>query len=47
MKIKWRKLILRLLLWLSLEILLTFLNLDDIADYSEFIDKKTKIVLVS
>lgn len=35
-----KKLIAKILIWLAAEILLSFLGLDDIADYSEFIYEK-------
>ena len=37
MKIKWSKLIIYLTIWLATELFLTFLGMDDLADYSEFI----------
>ncbi len=37
MRVKWKQLLLKILVWLAVEILLTFLGLDDLADYSEFI----------
>ncbi len=37
MQVKWKQLLLKTLVWLAVEILLTFLGLDDLADYSEFI----------
>ncbi len=39
------KCLLRIIIWLTLEILLNFLGLDDIADYSEFIFEKNGIVI--
>lgn len=47
MKIKWCKLIPKLLFWLSMEILLNFLNLDELADSSEFVDKRPQMMLMS
>ena len=46
MKIKWCKLIVRLLFWLSMEILLNFLSLDNLADYSEFVEQRPEMILV-
>ena len=40
MKVRWKKLLVRTILWLALEIWLNFLGLDDVADYSEFIFEK-------
>lgn len=37
MEIRWRKLLGKFTIWLTLEILLNLMGLDDIADYSEFI----------
>jgi hypothetical protein len=37
MRIKWKKLIICLSIWLTTEILLNLIGIDDLADYSEFI----------
>ena len=37
MKIKWSKLVLEMIAWLSAEIFLTTLGLDNLADYGEFV----------
>lgn len=37
MKIRWQKLLVKLTIWLTLEIVLSLMGLDNIADYSEFI----------
>ena len=34
------------MVWLSLEILLNFLNLDNLADYIEFVDRQPDIILI-
>ncbi len=47
MQIKWKKLLLYIFIALVSEILLNFLGLDDLADYSEFIFKKSSLVLLS
>lgn len=39
MNICWQKLLVKMLLWLAAEILLNLLGIDDLADYSEFIDE--------
>ena len=44
--IKWHKLITNLIIWLTAEILLTCLGLDDLADYGEFVEKKSVLVLI-
>lgn len=36
MKVKWSKLILKTIIWLSAEIYLTAIGLDNLADYGEF-----------
>ncbi|BAZ45569.1 hypothetical protein NIES4102_25930 [Chondrocystis sp. NIES-4102] len=46
MNIKWKKLIVQLGFWISLEILFNQVGLDTIADYSEFIFEKDLITLV-
>ena len=37
MEIRWRKLLLKLTIWLVVEIVLNLMGLDDMADYSEFL----------
>ena len=37
MKIRWQKLLLKLTIWLGVEIILTLTGLDDMADYNEFL----------
>ena len=37
MKFTGKKLIAKIVIWLTAEILLSFLGLDDLADYSEFV----------
>ena len=43
MKIQWRSLFFKILVWFALEIILTFLGFDDLADYSDFILETKKI----
>ena len=38
MQIKWKTLFVKTIAWLAAEIYLTFLGLDDLADYSEFLN---------
>ncbi len=45
MNVRWKKLMTNVVIWLAAEILLNFLGLDDLADYSEFIFEKELIVL--
>ena len=40
---QWKKLLVRIVFWLSMEIVLSLLGLDDIADYSEFIFEKNHV----
>ena len=47
MKVRWNKLLTKVVIWLLAEILLNFLGLDDLADYSEFIFEKEIVVLKS
>ena len=35
MNVRWKKFLIRITLWLAVEIWLNFLGLDDMADYSE------------
>ncbi len=37
MKVQWQKLFLKTSVWLTAEILLTVIGLDNLADYSEFV----------
>ena len=42
-----QKLIAKIVIWLTAEILLSFLGLDDLADYSEFIYEKQIEILIA
>jgi len=45
MAVQWHNLLFRILIWFALEIILTCLGFDDLADYSEFIiENKQKYV---
>ena len=46
MKIKFRRLTIDFLLWLAAELMLGFLGLDDLADYSEYLNKEDAIAHV-
>ncbi len=37
MQVQWKKLLAKIIVWLAAEILLNFLGLDTLADYSEFL----------
>lgn len=47
MHIKWRKLVFRVGVWLTLELFFDRVGLDTIADYSEYIFEREFITLVS
>ncbi|MDJ0713360.1 MAG: hypothetical protein QNJ54_03950 [Prochloraceae cyanobacterium] len=44
MYVKWNKLLPHIVVWLATEFCLSFLGLDELADYSEFIFEKNVIV---
>ncbi|WP_019509584.1 hypothetical protein [Pleurocapsa sp. PCC 7319] len=44
MKVQWKKLLLKISLWLVTEIWLSFLGIDNLADYSEYVLEKHIIV---
>ncbi|MDJ0568529.1 MAG: hypothetical protein QNJ53_05735 [Pleurocapsa sp. MO_192.B19] len=46
MKIQWKKLWVKTLLWLGAEILLTSIGLDDLADYSEFLCQQKEVASI-
>ncbi len=37
MQVQWKKLLAKTIVWLAAEILLSFLGLDNLADYGEFL----------
>ncbi|MGF1542242.1 MAG: hypothetical protein ACFCU5_17660 [Pleurocapsa sp.] len=43
MNIKWSKLILKTIIWLSAEMYLTAIGLDNMADYGEFVQYKALV----
>ncbi len=45
MDVRWKTVLARITVWLAAEILLSFLGIDDMADYSEFIFERYVIVL--
>ena len=47
MNTHWQKLLVKIAIWLIIEILLTVLGIDDLADYSEFISEQKSILLTS
>ena len=46
MNMRWKKLLMTTTLWLTTEIWFGFLEIDNLADYSEFIFEKNLIVLL-
>ncbi len=44
MQIKWKYLLAKIFVWLMSEIILTFLGIDNLADYSEFIFKPNLVI---
>ena len=44
--VKWRKLIIKGSMWLTLEVALNLIGLDDIADYSEYIFERNQIAQI-
>jgi hypothetical protein len=46
MNVKWRKLILKASLWVSLEVVFNCIGIDHIADYSEYLLERNKMVLL-
>lgn len=47
MTVRWKKLILRVGVWLTLELFFDSVGLDTIADYSEFVFERNLIALSS
>ena len=46
MKIQWKKLWVKIILWLGAEIVLTSIGLDNLADYSEFLGEQKEVALM-
>ena len=47
MKVKWSELFIKIVVWLSAEIVLTALGLDDLADYSEFVFQYRALIQIA
>ncbi len=47
MKVQWHKLWIKVFLWLGVEILLTLIGLDELADYSEFLCQHKEMASIS
>jgi hypothetical protein len=43
--VKWQKLLVKATIWLAAEITLNLLGIDDLADYTEFVERQKKILL--
>ena len=46
MKIQWQKLWFKTILWLGVEILLTLMGFDDLADYNEFLGQQKEMASI-
>ncbi len=46
-KIKWRKLLIIITIWLCSEVVLTLIGLDDLADYGEYLFEKPVLLTSS
>ncbi len=46
MMVLWRKLYIKAILWLCVEVLLTLMGLDDLADYSEFLHRQREVIFI-
>ena len=47
MKVKWSHLILKILIWLSAEIYLTAIGLDNLADYGEYVFQYKALIQIA
>ena len=47
MNTRWQKLLVKIAVWLVIEILFTLLGIDDLADYSEFISEQKNFLEIS
>ena len=47
MKVKWKTLLFRASVWLTVEISLNLLGLDNLADYSEFVFERNQVALTN
>ena len=47
MKVKWSELFIKIVVWLSAEIFLTALGLDNLADYSEFVFQYRALIQIA
>jgi hypothetical protein len=45
--VPWKKLLLRITIWLAIEISFTFLGIDDLADYVEFVDDRNFLMTMT
>ena len=46
MNVKWRKLLVKGSMWLTLEIALNCVGIDDIADYSEYVFERNQVAFL-
>ena len=47
MNVRWKKLLVRSILWIAVELWLNFLGIDDVADYSEFMALLNQDIILS
>lgn len=47
MQVRWKTLMARTAVWLAAEICLGYLGLDELCDYSEFLDGRNIVVLIA
>lgn len=45
MQVQWDKLIVKLAVWLAMEVILSVIGLDDLADYGEYIFRRSDVML--
>lgn len=45
-QIQWKKFLVKISLWLATEIILNFVGLDNLADYSEFVFERDAIIVI-
>ncbi len=46
-QIKWKKILIRMTLWLITEVVLNSVGLDNLADYSEFVFERNTITIIA
>jgi hypothetical protein len=46
MQVKWKKLLLNLIVWATTELFLNFLGIDSLANYGEFVFERESVILL-